>query len=338
MSIVSIITPTYNHENFIGQTIASVQAQTFADWEMIVVDDASTDRTPSIIEQCCQKDKRITFIRHPFNWGKNRLADTYNQAFKLCRGKYVAILEGDDTWPDYKLEIQIPMLESKPEAVLSHGAVALVTMKGEVMMPKYPWSSSVRENTPLGSALKALLIGENPIYSQTTVIRRKYLEKIGGFQPDDFPSLVVDYPTWMELAFHGEFIFIPKILGYWRRYPMSVSSHYQEQLWAQHIEYTPLFLAAHKERWSALAPEVQGYARYASCSALMDLSKLKILRNSYAEARLLMKKAWRCRKIIFRDPFKTVKFLTLWTCILTRINIYKFLLKFYKKHWLYKGI
>jgi len=338
MPIVSIITPAYNHESFIGQTIASVQAQTFADWEMIVVDDASTDQTPLIIEQYCQRDKRIKFIRHPFNWGKNRLADIYNQALELCRGKYIAILEGDDLWPAYKLEVQIPLLESNPEAVLSHGAVALVSMEEKVRVPKYPWPSSVRENKPLGSALKALLLGENPIYSQTTVIRRKYLKKIGGFQPDDFPSMVVDYPTWMELAFQGEFIFIPKILGYWRRYPMSVSSHYQEQLWAQHIDYTQLFLAAHKEQWPILAPEVQEYAHYASCSALLDLSKLKVLRYSYDEAKLFLKKAWRCRKIIFRDKFKILKFLTLWACILARINIYKFLLKFYKKHWLYKGV
>lgn len=337
MPIVSIITPTYNHKNFIGQAIASVLAQTFSDWEMIVVDDASTDQTPLIIEQFCKGDNRIKFIRHSFNWGKSRLADIYNQALESCNGKYIAILEGDDLWPAYKLEVQIPMLESTPEAVLSHGAVGLVSMKEKVKLPKYPWPMSVRENKPLGSALKALLLGENPIYSQTAVIRRKYLTKIGGFQPDDFPSIVVDYPTWMELAFQGEFIFIPKILGYWRRYPLSVSSHYQEQLWAQHIDYTQLFLAAHKEQWPILTPEVQEYERYASCSALLDLSKLKVLSYSYEEAKLLLKKSLRCRKIIFKDKFKILKFLTLWTCILTRINIYKFLLKFYKKHWLYKG-
>jgi glycosyltransferase involved in cell wall biosynthesis len=124
MPIVSIITPTYNHKNFIDKAIESVLAQTFSDWELIVVDDASTDQTPLIIEQYCQRDKRIKFLPHSFNWGKSRLADIYNQALELCKGKYIAILEGDDLWPAYKLEVQIPMLESDPEAVLSHGAVA----------------------------------------------------------------------------------------------------------------------------------------------------------------------------------------------------------------------
>jgi len=105
-SLVSVITPTYNHERFIAQCIESVLAQTYGHWEMIIVDDGSTDHTASIAEEYAKKDHRIKVIRQANN-GIFRLAETYNKALGLANGELIAILEGDDTWQNTKLEIQV---------------------------------------------------------------------------------------------------------------------------------------------------------------------------------------------------------------------------------------
>jgi len=107
--LVSIITPTYNHAEFIGACIESVLAQTYPYWEMIIIDDGSTDDTGEVVAR--YEDDRIRYIRQP-NMGVERLTETYNKALSLARGEYIAILEGDDYWPDYKLSKHLKLLKN----------------------------------------------------------------------------------------------------------------------------------------------------------------------------------------------------------------------------------
>lgn len=102
--LVSIIVPTYNTEKFIRSTIESVQNQTYANWEMVLVDDASTDKTVSIIKQFAQQDNRIKLFELQENRG-NGFAR--NAALEKATGKYIAYLDADDLWFPQKLEKQI---------------------------------------------------------------------------------------------------------------------------------------------------------------------------------------------------------------------------------------
>lgn len=106
--LVSIITPTYNTEKFIKLTIQSVQNQTFENWEMILVDDASTDETVKIISELAKADNRIKLFQLPNNSG-NGFAR--NVALKKAIGKYIAYLDADDLWFPMKLEKQIQFLK-----------------------------------------------------------------------------------------------------------------------------------------------------------------------------------------------------------------------------------
>ena len=106
--LVSIITPTYNTEKFIKLTIQSVQNQTFENWEMILVDDASTDETVKIISELAKADNRIKLFQLPNNSG-NGFAR--NVALKKATGKYIAYLDADDLWFPMKLEKQIQFLK-----------------------------------------------------------------------------------------------------------------------------------------------------------------------------------------------------------------------------------
>lgn len=109
--IVSIIISTFNDEKYIQKTILSVLSQTFEDWELIIFDDKSTDRTPRIIESFRKKDKRIILIRNKNNYGQTV---NVNRGIRLSKGKYIARLDGDDQWSNKdKLQKQVDFLESR---------------------------------------------------------------------------------------------------------------------------------------------------------------------------------------------------------------------------------
>lgn len=213
---VSIITPTYNHERFIAQCIESVLSQTFPHWEQIIIDDGSSDRTEEIISQ--YKDSRIKYIRQE-NKGIWRLSEAYNKALKLSRGDYIAILEGDDFWPQDKLEIQIRKFTGD-DTVLSWGKAKNVDVNGNLLgvLPKEVKSLM---GLSRGQVLGRLLLG-NAMHSCTVICRKSALQSIGGFkQAKDMPY--VDYPTWLELSMTGDFLPIDEILGCYRKHDSQIS-------------------------------------------------------------------------------------------------------------------
>ena len=107
--LVSIIMPSYNTGSFIGSSIKSILEQTYKTWELIIVDDASTDNTDEIVEPfLC--DRRIQYIKNDFNVGA---ANSRNAALRMARGRWIAFLDSDDLWKKDKLKKQIAFMESK---------------------------------------------------------------------------------------------------------------------------------------------------------------------------------------------------------------------------------
>ena len=106
MSLVSVIMPTYNCGAFISESIDSVLAQTYTDWELIIVDDCSTDDTDRIVGS--YHDRRIRYIRNAQNMGA---ALTRNRALREARGRYIAFLDADDLWAPDKLSRQIAFMQ-----------------------------------------------------------------------------------------------------------------------------------------------------------------------------------------------------------------------------------
>lgn len=108
-TLVSIITPTYNSEKFIAETIKSVLNQTYQSWEMIIVDDYSTDQTEAIIKDFMAIDQRISFYQLQKNAGAGVAR---NQAVDLAKGRYIAFLDSDDLWKPEKLEKQVDFMSA----------------------------------------------------------------------------------------------------------------------------------------------------------------------------------------------------------------------------------
>ncbi len=113
-TLVSIITPSYNAKEFISATIKSVQKQTYTNWEHIIIDDASTDETTSIIEEYSKEDPRIILIKNQHN---NGAAYCRNQATEIAKGSYIAFLDSDDLWHPNKLEKQLDFMKSADNSV-----------------------------------------------------------------------------------------------------------------------------------------------------------------------------------------------------------------------------
>lgn len=110
---VSIITPAWNSEKYIAETIRSVLAQTYENWEMLIVDDCSTDRTAAIVTAFAAADPRIRFLTQPENGGA---AKARNRALEESTGRYIAYLDADDTWMPEKLQKQVAFMQEKKAA------------------------------------------------------------------------------------------------------------------------------------------------------------------------------------------------------------------------------
>lgn len=231
--LVSIITPTYNHEKFIAECIESVLEQTYPNWEMIIVDDCSTDNTVKIIESYMNKDKRIKLIRHKYNYGALALDKTYNEALSIAKGDWIAILEGDDVWPCYKLERQVNTINTlETDVVLLHGRIGFIyeDLK-KITIQKYKTSLSKVE--PCGipyDAFDYLIYGYNPVYSVTALIKADALKKIGGFIQDPKEIRLVDFSTWLRLSMLGKFYKDTYILGFWRRHRNSITMNFKDKI------------------------------------------------------------------------------------------------------------
>jgi glycosyltransferase involved in cell wall biosynthesis len=232
--LVSILTPTYNHEPYITSCMESVRAQTFSNWEQIILDDGSTDRTADIVQSF--SDPRIRFFRQA-NRGIEALAHTYNDALSRAQGEIMALLEGDDSWPREKLSALIPKF-SDAGVVLAYGAARDCDSAGRVnrqlsrsVRHRRDLPASILFNIPVGSATRYMLRadGLDLIPECTVLIRRSALEAIGGFQYVR-GLCTTSFPTFLQLGLVGQFYYTPAVMGYRRRHASSASLRYFDRM------------------------------------------------------------------------------------------------------------
>lgn len=223
LPVVSVITPTYNHQDYIAECIQSVIDQTYTNWELIIINDGSTDETVQKIEQF--NEPRIQLINQP-NQGIDQLAATYNSALNRAKGSLIAILEGDDYWHPQKLARQVKNFTVNPDLVLSFSQFQLIKNSGEVIStePSSPPPLDGLANTPVGRAAYYLLQPDHLTFAfpVTQMINADALHQIGGFQ--SIPGLpLIDYPTLLALSLVGPWHFDEEILGFWRRHEKSTT-------------------------------------------------------------------------------------------------------------------
>lgn len=147
-ALVSIITPAYNAETYIQEAISSVQAQEYQNWEMIIVDDCSTDATPNVVGRAAQQDARIRYERLKQNSGA---AVARNRALELAQGRYVAFLDADDRWKPNKLVRQLEFMRQNGYGFTFTGYEIIGrTGGGFIQVPKSQNYVDALKNTAIG--------------------------------------------------------------------------------------------------------------------------------------------------------------------------------------------
>lgn len=182
---VSIITPVYNAEKFLEDTICSVQNQTYEDWEMILVDDRSTDNSKEIITRLSKEDSRIKYIELAENSGA---AVARNTAIENATGRFIAFLDADDKWTEDKLEKQLKFMKEK-NIGFSFTGYTRMTEEGELLnyveAPGEMTYNQLLRNTAIGCL--------------TVVVDR---EKVGDFRMP-LVRKGQDFATWLSILKKG---------------------------------------------------------------------------------------------------------------------------------------
>lgn len=288
--IVSILTPTYNHGKYLEECISSVLNQSFEHWEMLILDDGSTDDTPVIAERYAAQDSRIHYYRQE-NVGIFRLSETYNKGLHLASGEFIAILEGDDYWVSEKLQLQMEYLQLHPECILSWGQAYSVSSDRQSIYGLNPEINTdlipLFNNTPTGNILNIFFF-RNCIPALTLMIRKNALLSINGFkQPYNLP--LVDLPTLYELATLGEFYFIPKVLGSWRIYASQITKTYTAEIMEG---FTSLafdnYLKYSENKDLHLSVDFKVLKKHYTCQKIITYSRAgryKLIRRDFRNAR-----------------------------------------------------
>jgi len=184
--LVSIITPAYNVEKYIGATITSVIAQTYENWELIIVDDASGDDTFNIVSSYAQQDKRIRVVKTPKNGG---VAAARNFGIELARGAYIAFLDSDDLWMPGKLQIQIRQMMAK-NAMFSFTGYQVIDEDD-----RYIKTIHVPERTDYRRLLRGCEIG-----CLTVIYSVERMGKMFFPIPLGYTGFKEDYILWLQIS------------------------------------------------------------------------------------------------------------------------------------------
>jgi teichuronic acid biosynthesis glycosyltransferase TuaG len=199
--LVSVITPAYNAESTIGKTIASVQEQTYADWELLIIDDVSSDCTDEIVRQAGVADPRIRYVRAEKNGGP---AVARNIGISMASGFFIAFLDADDLWAKDKLQRQIELWEETGADLLYTGH-SFIDSAGTVVGEPY----IVPQHTDYRGMLR-----ENVIHCSTALLRKEAVK----YTRFDAQLKHEDYVFWLSLLRDGHIKAhgLPQIFAYVR--------------------------------------------------------------------------------------------------------------------------
>ena len=213
---VSIAIPLYNCESHIRETIESVLAQTFRDFELIVLDDRSTDRSPQIVHSFT--DPRIRYEQNPERLG---FFGNWNRCLEVMTGTYCKLLPHDDTLEPTCLEKQVRILDDHPQVELVHCARKIIDPAGKTLTVRRPRETAGLKESR-ASLRRIVRSGTNPIGEPAAVMfRRQTKDRLEGFSNADMYSIDVEY--WSRLLAEGNRYYIDEVLCSFRIWPDSAS-------------------------------------------------------------------------------------------------------------------
>lgn len=269
---VSVLLSVHDHENYVGKAIESVLSQTYQDWELIIIDDCSQDRSPDVARQYKDKDDRIRFYRLEENKGAIL---TFNELLKKATGEYIACLDSDDIWYDNKLEEQIAYLEQHKEVAACFSWAEFIDEEGALYSATKKECDCdirifMRENYTQAQCLRRFFEDGNYLCRSSVVMRAAVPEEIGGF--DLRFRALHDYEYWVRLIQKHPIYLFQKPLVRYRR--MSVDN---KSLSAVNRKNMTRVLNEHQMIDYTM---IKVMDRQIFCEAFHDLLKKKVTNNT----------------------------------------------------------
>ena len=206
---ISIVIPTFNRAEYISKALNSVIDQTFKDWELIIVDNNSTDHTDKIINQ--YTDPRIRYLKIK---NDGVIAKSRNLGIEVSKGEWIAFLDSDDWWTEDKLEICLKNIDQEVDFIY-HNISFVVEKSKSYFKTKKNVGRQLKK-----PVLKDLLIGVidhgNPIVNSSVIVRKKLLTRIGGISENKKLVASEDFHTWLRIAqVTDRFKYLKEKLGYY---------------------------------------------------------------------------------------------------------------------------
>lgn len=217
---VSVLLPTYNGARFITKSIESVLLQSFEDFELIIINDGSTDYTPDIAKEFTRKNNRVVFISNKENLG---IQKTLNKGLEIAKGEYIARIDDDDEWVDReKLSAQVKFLDEHPDHVLVGTGIIIVDEKRNELF---------RFLQPQGDkSIRQRMLFKCCFMHTEVLFRKNAVVEVGGYSEEEEHKHVEDYHLWLTLGKLGKLANLPTYsIKFMKREGTITSEHKPEQ-------------------------------------------------------------------------------------------------------------
>jgi glycosyltransferase involved in cell wall biosynthesis len=216
---VSIGVPTYNGARYLRQSVESVLAQTFKDFELVLIDDLSSDDTRVIAEEYARKDPRVSAVRNSKTLG---LVANFNRCIELTKGRYVCVWHQDDVMMPQNIEKKVALLEANPQVGFVHSNVLMIDDLGQVLSEHWE-SDSTRDYVCSGREFFIRMIepGKNYVCCPSVLARRECYERLGNFRGELY--FTCDWELWMRFSLYYDVSCLGTPLVHFRRHKGSES-------------------------------------------------------------------------------------------------------------------
>jgi glycosyltransferase involved in cell wall biosynthesis len=266
--LVSIIMPVKNAGKFVGAALQSIIDQTYKNWEMIVVDDGSSDKTGSILKKFANRDKRITVIVHKRSKG---IGASLNLALTKTKGRFIARMDGDDIALPNRLEVQVSFLQKHRQIVAVGGQTEMIDAQGEIFAFKHFPTEAKK--------LREMIMWMVPIQHPIMMARATAYKQS---RYDESFVTAEDVGMFMQLLQYGEFGNVPEVVYQYRKADTSNGYHNLKQTF-----YLTLL-----GRWQGVAkfgyrPSVRGIAMSLIQLIIVSLLPAKLIVRLYESRRFL---------------------------------------------------
>jgi glycosyltransferase EpsE len=191
MPTISVLMGAYNCSDTIGKSIESIQKQTVTDWEMIICDDGSTDRTVEVVQEYAKNDDRIVLIANKENKG---LSYTLNHCLQYAKGTFCARMDGDDLCDETRFEKQLRFLTEHPEYDIVSTTMKRFDEAGEYNVPEIGETYEVTKKD---------FVKGSPFCHAPAMLKTEAYRKVGGYRDLDTTRGVEDYDSWFRMYAQG---------------------------------------------------------------------------------------------------------------------------------------